>query len=51
MPEPRAVQPRRDDAAADLGSLVEMGREEPPPIPAPATDPFLQPDWPPDDAA
>lgn len=51
MPDPRPVEPRRGDAAADLGSLVELGFEAPPQVPAPADDLFLQPDWPPDDAA
>ena len=50
MPEPpTAASPRRDPTAADTTSLVALGREEPPPIPAPATNPFLEPDWPPED--
>ncbi|MBR8638573.1 hypothetical protein KEF29_02985 [Streptomyces tuirus] len=49
MPEPIPLRPRRDDTAADVRSLVQLGREEPPPIPAPATNPFLEPDWPPPD--
>ncbi|WP_406418467.1 hypothetical protein [Streptomyces sp. NBC_01614] len=49
MPEAVPRQPRRDDTAADIGSLVTLGREEPPPIPAPATNPFLEPDLPPPD--
>jgi hypothetical protein len=32
-----------------MGSLVRLGREDPPPIPAPSIQPFLEPDWPPDD--
>jgi hypothetical protein len=49
MPEPIPLQPRRDDTAADMRSLVQMGEAEPQPIPAPATNPFQEPDWPPDD--
>lgn len=49
MPEPVSRLPRRDDCAADVRSLVQLGREEPPPIPAPAINPFLEPDWPPED--
>lgn len=43
MPEPRERQPRHDDTAADIGTLVRLGREEPPPIPRPATQPFQEP--------
>lgn len=46
MPEPVERPPRRDATAADMGSLVRLGREEPPPIPAPATNPFLEPVYP-----
>ncbi|MEG8275791.1 hypothetical protein [Streptomyces sp. AHA2] len=46
MPEPIPLRPRRDDTAADVGSLVRLGREEPPPVPAPATNPFLEPVYP-----
>ena len=47
MPEPPVERlPRRDTAAADIRSLVALGREEPPPIPAPATNPFLEPVYP-----
>lgn len=49
MPEARERPPRRDDTAADMGSLVALGREDPPPIPAPALQPFQEPDWPPED--
>ncbi|MFJ7963115.1 hypothetical protein [Streptomyces sp. NPDC096324] len=50
MPEPpQERRPRLDDSAADVASLVQLGRGDPPPIPAPATKPFLEPDWPPDD--
>jgi len=48
MPEPAAARtPRRDDTAADAGSLERMGRIEPQPIPAPSIQPFLEPDLPP----
>lgn len=47
MPEARERPPRRDDSAADMGSLVALGREEPPPVPAPSIQPFLEPDLPP----
>lgn len=47
MPEAVPRSPRRDDTAADLGSLVALGREEPPPIPAPSISPFLEPELPP----
>ena len=46
MPDPIPVQPRPQPGAADLKSLVALGREEPPPVPAPATDPFLEPAYP-----
>lgn len=47
MPEPPTERPpRRDATAADMGSLVRLGREDPPPIPAPAVDPFLEPAYP-----
>jgi hypothetical protein len=46
MPDPIPLRPRRDDSAADMGSLVRLGREEPQPIPEPATNPFLEPDYP-----
>lgn len=58
MPDAPERLPRRDDTAADVGSLVRLGREEPQPIPAPAIQPFLEPVYPglpdgymPDDAA
>jgi hypothetical protein len=44
---PAARQPRRDDSAADAGSLARMGRLDPQPIPAPSISPFLAPDLPP----
>ncbi|MET9150092.1 hypothetical protein ABZX82_02235 [Streptomyces griseoflavus] len=46
MPEPRERRPRHDDTAADVGTLVRLGREEPQPIPAPANNPFLEPVYP-----
>jgi hypothetical protein len=46
MPDPRPVRPRRDDTAADVKSLVQLGREDPPPVPAPSIQPFLEPDYP-----
>jgi len=47
MPEAVPMPPRYDDTAADMRSLVQLGREEPPPVPAPSIQPFLEPDWPP----
>lgn len=48
MPEPPVVrEPRRDDTAADAGSLERMGRIDPQPIPAPSISPFLAPNLPP----
>ncbi|WP_194235940.1 hypothetical protein [Streptomyces acidicola] len=49
MPDAIERPPRRDDNAADVGSLVQLGEAEPQPVPAPATQPFLEPDWPPPD--
>ncbi|MHC3450738.1 hypothetical protein [Streptomyces prasinus] len=58
MPEAPERPPRRDDTAADVSSLVRLGREDPQPVPAPATQPFQEPvypglphGWTPDDAA
>jgi hypothetical protein len=55
MPEAVPRNPRRDDTAADAGSLERMGRIDEQPIPAPSISPFLEPDLPPfadeDDAA
>jgi len=46
--EPPATRiPRRDDTAADAGSLERMGRIDPQPIPEPSISPFLEPDLPP----
>jgi hypothetical protein len=47
MPEAVPRRPRRDDAAADAGSLERLGRIDPQPIPAPSITPFLEPDLPP----
>jgi hypothetical protein len=48
MTEPPAERtPRRDDTAADAGSLERMGRLDPQPVPAPSIAPFLEPDLPP----
>jgi len=44
---PAGRQPRRDDTAADAGSLARMGRLDEQPIPAPSIRPFLAPDLPP----
>lgn len=44
MPDPRPVEPRRLDGAADVGSLVALGMEEPPPKPAPPAKPVPPPD-------
>jgi hypothetical protein len=39
MPDPRPVEPRNREGAADVASLVALGLEEPPPIPEPAAPP------------
>jgi hypothetical protein len=36
VPDPIPLRPRRDDTAADVRSLVQLGREDPPPVPAAA---------------
>lgn len=46
MPDPIPLQPRQDSGAADMGSLVRLGREEPQPIPEPANQPFQEPVYP-----
>lgn len=51
MPEAVERLPRRDDTAADAGSLERMGRLDEQPIPAPSISPFLEPDLPPDPPA
>jgi hypothetical protein len=43
MPDPIPLQPRRDDTAADMRSLVQMGEAEPQPIPAAAPEPAPTP--------
>jgi len=45
--EPAPRTPRRDDTAADAGSLERAGRLDPQPVPAPSISPFLAPDLPP----
>ncbi len=47
MPEAVPRNPRRDNTAADAGSLERMGRIDEQPIPAPSISPFLEPDLPP----
>ena len=47
MPEAVPRTPRRDTTAADMASLVQLGREDPPPIPEPSISPFLEPELPP----
>jgi hypothetical protein len=44
MPDPIPLQPRVDDTAADTRSLVQLGREEPPPVPAPPPETAPAPD-------
>jgi hypothetical protein len=46
MPDPIPLRPRRDPSAADTASLVKLGREDPPPVPRPATQPFREPVYP-----
>ncbi|MGW5582798.1 hypothetical protein [Streptomyces sp. NPDC003857] len=46
MPEPPAARsPGRDDTAADVGSLEQMGWVEEQPVPEPSTQPFLEPQY------
>lgn len=40
--------PRPDEAAADLGTMVELGLADEPPVPSPSIAPFLEPQWPPE---
>lgn len=47
MPEPVPLPPRRDDTAADMRSLIQLGDAPPEPVPAPSISPFLEPDLPP----
>jgi len=46
MPEAVERPPRRDDTVADTGTLVRLGRQDPPPKPRPATQPFQEPVYP-----
>jgi hypothetical protein len=46
MPDPRPVEPRRLEGAADVDSLVALGLEQPPPRPSPP-DPPHRPETPP----
>ncbi|MFM9703576.1 hypothetical protein [Streptomyces galilaeus] len=39
MPDPRPMEPRRQEGAADVASLVALGYEDPPPIPEPSPPP------------
>lgn len=48
QPDQRPHVPRPDEAAADLGTMVELGMAEEPPVPVPSTAPFLEPAWPPE---
>ncbi|MFF9309875.1 hypothetical protein ACF1BS_03100 [Streptomyces sp. NPDC014748] len=50
-PEPVPLPPRRDDSAADIGSLVDMGQAEPQPEPAPADPPAPEPEPTPEEPA
>ena len=43
MPDAIERAPRRDTTAADMSSLVQLGREEPPPTPQAV---FLEPAYP-----
>lgn len=45
---PRQVQPRVDESAADMGTLVDLGLVEEQPVPQ-HQDLFLEPDLPPAD--
>lgn len=47
MPEAIPAIPRQDDSAADMRSLVQLGRADEQPVPAPSISPFLEPDLPP----
>ncbi|MFD3523864.1 hypothetical protein [Streptomyces sp. NPDC058653] len=35
--------PRVDEAVADLGTMVELGLADEPPVPSPSNQPFLEP--------
>jgi hypothetical protein len=43
MPDPIPLRPRRDDTAADMRSLVQLGEVEPEPVPATAPEPVPDP--------
>ncbi|GAP46853.1 hypothetical protein [Streptomyces azureus] len=43
MSDPIPLQPRRDDTAADMRSLVQLGEAEPQPVPASAPAPTPDP--------
>jgi hypothetical protein len=48
-PTQRPAVRRVDEAAADTGTLADMGVVEEPPIPVPSISPFLEPNFPPPD--
>ncbi|MEV0779163.1 hypothetical protein [Streptomyces sp. NPDC050428] len=48
QPDQCPVTPRVDEAAADLGTMVELGLAAEPPVPSPSIAPFLEPQWPPE---
>jgi hypothetical protein len=48
-PTQRPATRRVDEAAADTGTLADMGVVEEPPIPTPSITPFLEPSFPPPD--
>ncbi|MFH8751140.1 hypothetical protein ACH4GK_31630 [Streptomyces rimosus] len=39
QPAPQPAEPRVDETAGDLGSLVRLGLVEPPPVPSPEPPP------------
>lgn len=51
MPEAVPRQPRRDDTAADAGSLERMGRLDEQPVPTQWSGLFLEPQLPPEPPA
>lgn len=48
LSDQRPHVPRVDEAAADLGTMVELGMADEPPVPSPSITPFLEPQWPPE---
>ncbi len=48
MPDPRPMEPRVDDTAADVATLVELELMDPPPRPS-YQGLFVEPDLPPPD--